>query len=176
MTFKDFCESYFADLDYIENLTEQINCNTEKLKQLEIDARSEDLYPSAGIAKYGKTEGAGKNNLSVVEKSAVIHHAQSKEIKIEITRTRSLISEHVKERANLMIHVSPFKIALQRLNEIDRQIITLKYGVVRCGKKKTTEEIALIVDLTSKTIYDHLTVLARDFPALVESIQIKRVV
>lgn len=170
MTLKDFCQSYFEDIDYIENLTSQIESNVIKLEQLEKDARSEELYPSFGIAKYGGIESSGNSNLSVVEKAATIHHQNCKEIKQEIYKTNYLISTHIKERANLIIKITPFQIALKRLNEIDRQIITLKYGGVRCGKKISIEEIATRCELTDKTIYDHINRLAQEFPRFVESI------
>lgn len=170
MTFKDYCTEYFSDCDYIECLQEQIRSNTEKLEQLEKDARSEELYPSFGIAKYGGMESSGNSNLSVVEKAATIHHQNCKEIKQEIYKTNYLISTHIKERANLIIKITPFQIALKRLNEIDRQIITLKYGGVRCGKKISYEEIASRCDITDKTVYEHINRLAQEFPRFVESI------
>lgn len=171
MNFKDFCIDYFSDCDYISNLTQQIASNNERLEQLIKDEVSEELYPSFGISKYGGMESSGNSNISVVEKAATIHHQNCKEIKQEIYKTNYLISTHTKERANLIIKITPFQIALKRLNEIDRQIITLKYGGVRCGKKISYEEIATICNITDKTIYDRINRLAQEFPRFVESIE-----
>lgn len=175
MTLKIFCESFYADLDCLQNLDEQLQVNNILVIELKNQLQNEDLYPSIGVAKYTGVEssnGSGANQ-SPVEAAAEKHYHNMKSIEKELQRVNDLILLILKEKAEIIKRTSPVKIALSRLNEVDNKIICLKYGGCRTGKRVTNEAIAEAVDLTDKTVLEHLRRLGNELPEMANEIMVK---
>lgn len=175
MNLKNYCEAYFSDIDCLQNLDEQLKVNNILVIELKSQLQNEDLYPSIGVAKYTGVEssnGSGVNQ-SPVEAAAEKHYHNMKSIEKELQRVNDLILLILKEKAEIVKRITPIKIALMRLNEVDNKIITLKYGGCRTGKRITNEVIAEEVELTDKTVLEHLRRLGNELPEMANEIMVK---
>lgn len=169
-TLKHLCEEYYGKVDHLTLLQEEVSALEDELAStLELHEINQDVYQRTyGVASYDPDKVMTSTISNSTQMLALLALTRlrdaSDKIRGDIAHKKRLI-------ARAKMDTAPVRIAMIRLNEVDVQIIELRFGKVHVGKRPSFEYIAEVVKLDVTTVQDHITRLEKDFPPTVESIR-----